>query len=201
MENFEHAGLGRNPNTGCIVASDEWWAEQNAAMSGCITFRDNLLEHEDQQRIMFDAISVTNETSYVPVGGSDALQIGQSEDAVDAISEDGGTPKVTPTSDKRVQKRPAPISPPEKKKKTFRDQCMKRLVDAYEKKAQSSKQDEVTKMIDQVIEDGAEEGSDEHYYATQLLMKKEYRDMFSTLKTPSGRLGWLRRAWEDKNKN
>jgi len=55
-------------------------------------------------------------------------------------------------------------------------------------------------MIDQVIEDGAEEGSDEHYYATQLLMK-EYRDMFSTLKTPSGRLGWLRRAWEDKNKN
>jgi hypothetical protein len=89
---------------------------------------------------------------------------------------------------------------------------MKRLVDAYEKKAQSSKQsatshvidhvrDEVNKMIDQVIEDGDEEGSDKHYYATQLLMKKEYRDMFSTLKTPSGRLGWLRRAWEDKNKN
>ena len=46
---------------------------------------------------MFDAISVTNETSYVPVGGSDALQTGQSEDAADAISEDGGTPKVTPT--------------------------------------------------------------------------------------------------------
>jgi len=106
-------------------------------MSGCITFRDNPLEHEDQQRIMFDAISVTNETSYVPVGGSDALQTSQSEDVADAISEDGGTPKVTPTSDKRVQKRPAPISPLEKK--TFRDQCMKRLVDAYEKKAQSSK--------------------------------------------------------------
>ena len=33
-------------------------------MSGCTTFRDNPLEHEDQQRIMFDAISVTNETSY-----------------------------------------------------------------------------------------------------------------------------------------
>ena len=180
-------------------------------MSGCITFRDNPLEHVDQQRIMLDAISVTNETSYVPVGASDAVPTGESEGAADAISEDGGTPKVTLTLDKRVQNRPAPTSPP-KKKKTFRDQCMKRLVDAYEKKEQSSKQsatshvidhvrDEVTKMIDQVIEDGAEEGSDEHYYATQLLMKKEYRDMFSTLKTPSGRLGWLRRAWEDKNKN
>ena len=86
------------------------------AMSGCITFRDNPLEHEDQQRIMFDAISVTNETSYVPVGGSDALQTCQSEDAADAISEDGVTPKVTPTSDKRGQKRPAPISPPEKRR-------------------------------------------------------------------------------------
>ena len=147
------------------------------AMSGCITFRDNPLDHEDQQQIMFDAISVTNETSYVPVDASDAVPTGESEGAADAISEDGGTSKVTPTSDKWVQKRPAPASPPEKKKKTFRDQCMKRLVDAYEKKAQSSKQsatshvidhvrDEVTKMIDQVVGDGAEEGSDEHYYAT-----------------------------------
>jgi len=79
------------------------------AMSGCITFRDNPLEHVDQQRIMLDAISVTNKTSYVPIGGSDAFQICQSEDAVDAINEDGGTPKVTPTLDKWVQKRPAPI--------------------------------------------------------------------------------------------
>ena len=28
--NMRATGLGRNPNTGCIVASDEWWAEQNA---------------------------------------------------------------------------------------------------------------------------------------------------------------------------
>jgi hypothetical protein len=27
-------------------------------------------------------------------------------------------------------------------------------------------------MLDQVINDGAEEGSDDHYYATQLLIKK-----------------------------
>jgi hypothetical protein len=78
---------------------------------------------------------------------------------------------------------------------------MKHLVDAYEKKAQISKhlatsyvndhvRDEITKMIYQVIEDIAEGGSDEHYYATQLLMK-EYPDTFNTLKTPSGRLGWL----------
>ena len=30
-------------------------------------------------------------------------------------------------------------------------------------------------MLEQVINDGAEEGSDEHYYATQFLKKKENR--------------------------
>jgi hypothetical protein len=34
--------------------------------------------------------------------------------------------------------------------------------------------------------------------ATQLLKKKENRDVFVTLKTPSGRLNRLRRVWEDR---
>jgi len=51
-------------------------------------------------------------------------------------------------------------------------------------------------MLYQVIEDGAEEGSDEHYYATCLM--KEYRHVFITLKAPNGRLNWLRREWEDR---
>ena len=56
-------------------------------------------------------------------------------------------------------------------------------------------------MLEQVIDDGAEEGSDEHFYATQLLTKKENRDVFITLKTPNGRLSWLRRAWENRKKH
>ena len=81
---------------------------------------------------------------------------------------------------------------------------MKRLVDTYEKKAQSSKNSATSHAVDHVRDeigamlDGAEEGSDEHYYATQLLKKKENRDVFITLKTPNGRLNWLRRAWEDQ---
>jgi hypothetical protein len=84
-------GLGRDPITGCIMADPNWWKSQNdvsvhclivffsnllaqllqsyylfQAMSGCISFRDAPLEHEEQIRIMFDAISVTNETSFVP---------------------------------------------------------------------------------------------------------------------------------------
>jgi hypothetical protein len=76
---------------------------------------------------------------------------------------------------------------------------MKRLVVAYEKKSESSKnspistmvdhvREEIAQLLDVVIESGATEGSDGHYYATQLLIKKEYRDVFITLKIPTGRL-------------
>ncbi|OEL29941.1 hypothetical protein BAE44_0009040 [Dichanthelium oligosanthes] len=68
---------------------------------------------------------------------------------------------------------------------------MKRLVDAYEKKAKSSNnsttskavdsvREEIGNMLEQVIKDGAKECSDEHYYATQLLKKKRIV-MFSLL--------------------
>jgi hypothetical protein len=48
--------------------------------------------------------------------------------------------------------------------------------------------EEIVKMMDQVIEDGVEEGIDEHYYAAQLLKQKENCDMFITFKTSNGRL-------------
>ncbi|CAD6244467.1 unnamed protein product [Miscanthus lutarioriparius] len=143
-------------------------------------------------RIMFDAISVTNETSYVPRSGPDDGEGEEHEaghgDGDSERVEGRGSPHVTPNANKR----PAQGSPFGKKKKTYRDQLMKRLVDTYEKKVQSSKnsatshavdhvRDEIGAMLEQVINDGAEEGSDEHYYATQLLKKKENRDVFVTL--------------------
>ncbi|TVU33830.1 hypothetical protein EJB05_15641, partial [Eragrostis curvula] len=171
-------------------------------MPGWKSFRDAPLEFEDQMRIMFDAILVTNETSYVPTSGGNDVEHGE-DDTRDTSNGEigGGTPQAPASEERRAEKRPAPLSPKGKKKKTFRDHCMKRLVDAYEAKAQSSSatsqvvdhvRDEIASMLNQVINDGAEEGSDEHFYATQLLQKKENRDVFITLKTPNGRMNWLR---------
>jgi hypothetical protein len=81
----------------------------------------------------------------------------------------------------------------------------KRLVDSFVKKVSSSKssatsshndvvRNEIAELLELVIEAGAEEGSDEHFYATQLLIKKEYRDVFLTLKKLGGKLTWLRRT-------
>ena len=186
-------------------------------MPGCITFRDAPLEHEEEMRIIFESISCTNETSFVPRANVDN---GSGNDVVDGAEKEGedgagsGTP--SPAAGKQYkEKRPAaqggsgPSPKGKKLKKTYRDGLMKRLVDAYEKKSESSKnsatstvvdhvREEIAQMLDLVIQSGAEEGSDEHCYATQLLIKKEYRDVFITLKTPNGRLAWLRRTWEDR---
>lgn len=72
-------------------------------MSGCITFHDTPLEHEEQIHIMFDAISVINETSFVPSSGVAIV-----EGAVDGNNEVESkgplqnSPTIIPTSAKRT---------------------------------------------------------------------------------------------------
>jgi len=180
-------------------------------MPGCITFRDTPLEHEEQMRIMFDAISVTNETSFVPSSGAATVEGGV--DGNIEVDREGPlhiSPANMPNSAKRAATSQPTSSPKGKKKKNFKETCMRRLVEAYEKKVESSNnsatshppvdtvREEIATLMTQVVTDGAEEGSDEHYYATQLLKNKENRDMFITFKTSNGRINWLRRAWEDK---
>jgi hypothetical protein len=168
-------------------------------MPGCISFRDAPLEYEEQMRIMFDAISIMNETSFVPsTNGGECEGAGAAGGVDNNEGQEEEQPPIIPNDKPTSAKRPT-TSSPKGKKKTFRDQCIKHLVDAYEKKSDSSNnsatskavdsvREEIGNILDQVIKDGAEERSDEHYYATQLLIKKEYRDVFITLKTSDGRL-------------
>jgi hypothetical protein len=105
-------------------------------------------------RIMFDAISVTNETRYVPSSGSGAATCGGAIGGEDnsEIERDGhlsNSPDIQPNS----RKRPAECSPKGKKKKSFRDACMKSLVDAYEKKALSSNNSVTSMPVDSVREE------------------------------------------------
>jgi hypothetical protein len=161
-------------------------------------------------RILFDSICVTNATSFAPGGTEKASALGEEENG------DHDAAEVENEADQRsAEKWPSPhgASPKGKKgKKTYRDGLMKWLVDAYEKKTESSKnsatstmvdhvREEIAQLLDVIIESGAAKGSDDHYYATQLLIKKEYHDVFITLKTPTGRLAWLKRTREDRKKN
>ncbi|KAI5008110.1 hypothetical protein ZWY2020_009158 [Hordeum vulgare] len=51
--------------------------------------------------------------------------------------------------------------------------------------------------MDMVIACGANEGSDEHFIATELFVKRDQREMFLHMNVASG-LGWLRRKYDNK---
>ena len=150
--------------------------------------------------------------------GAILVNLGDDEGDEPAGEDETTTQKESPHVDKGKKttrpKRAAHDSPGGKKpKKTFKDVQFKRLVDIIERSHGSKNsvnnapgqvvdpvRQEISDMLDLVIEAGAGEGSDEHFYATQLLIKKEYRDVFHTLKTPQGRLAWLTRTWEEKKR-
>jgi hypothetical protein len=114
---------------------------------------------------LFDSICVTNAISFAPGGTEKASALGEEEngdhDAAEVENEAG---------QRWAEKWPSPhgASPKGKKgKKTYRDGLMKWLVDAYEKKTESSKnsatstmvdhvREEIAQLLDVIIESGAE---------------------------------------------
>jgi len=165
-------------------------------------------------RIIFDAHSVTNEHARVPGGTS---QRGPSEVNVEEVDDDSGCEglrcdDVTPShGDKGKKKRSLPYSPNPVRAKRSDETTSRidRILDFYEEDRSKNsvtstsvdlQREEIGRMLEIVENDGAEEGSEEHFYATQLFMKKECRDVFNFLKTSKGRLAWLKRTWEEKTK-
>lgn len=55
----------------------------------------------------------------------------------------------------------------------------------------------VTSVMNEVLACGATEGSDEHFIATELFVKRDQREMFLHMSVTS-RLGWLRRKYDNK---
>ena len=62
----------------------------------------------------------------------------------------------------------------------------------------ASKQVGITigEVMTHLIACGATEGSDEHYAATELFVKKEHREMFMTFSTDEARFNWLKRKFD-----
>jgi hypothetical protein len=170
-------------------------------------FKTAPLENVDNLKIMFGPIVCTNETTLVPgVEDANSSSDGHEEDIFGA----GENSTPNPSSTVKGKRKVLHDSPKPKKKKDMRDEYMKQIVDAFEsrgsyKSITSSENDpvrkEVAAQLEQVIKDGAEEGSDLHFFATHLLMEKHYRDVFATLKTKEGRNAWLHRAYEKNEKS
>jgi hypothetical protein len=52
--------------------------------------------------------------------------------------------------------------------------------------------------MDLVLDCGADYGTNEHFIATELFVKKDQRDMFLTFPTKEIRFNWLRRKYHAK---
>lgn len=200
-------GLGWDPKKSTISASPEWWAEKMEAMPGCGKFRFAPLENVDLLNIMFedmlDSSSTApeanlgvNTTTGSEQGSGDANDIGITDKDVNEQSEEA-------TLHKSSNKEPNSTKP----KRNCVHAAFNHLVDFDEHVSPSNSATSMTidrvggnvsEIMELVVDAGAEEGSDEHFIATQLFIRPEYREMFLTLKTPQGRLGWLKRMCQVK---
>jgi hypothetical protein len=183
------------------------------AMPLCKKFRFAPLDNEEDVEIMFSGASCTNANAVAPGAREGSAGNGNGNGNRNCNDKDNGSDDVQEVhpspAEKQPAKRGAAYKSPKKGKKNFRDMQFKRFVDSFVEKASSSSatssptdhvRQEIAEMLQSVIEAGACEGSDEHFYATQLLIKKEFRDVFVTLKTPEGKLAWLKRTWEERKK-
>ncbi|PUZ62567.1 hypothetical protein GQ55_4G368100 [Panicum hallii var. hallii] len=162
-------------------------------MALCKKFRFAPLDNEEDVEIMFSGASCTNTNAVAP-----GAREGSAGNDKDNGSDDVQALHPSP-AEKQPAKRGAAYKSPKKGKKNFRDMQFKRFVDSFVEKAGSSSAtssptDHVRQEISEIF------NHDEHFYATQLLIKKEFRDVFVTLKTPEGKLAWLNRTWEERKK-
>jgi hypothetical protein len=141
-------------------------------------FKTAPLENEDNLKIMFGPIVCTNETTLVP-GVEDANSSSDGHEEHIFGADENNTPN--PSSTVKGKRKVLHDSPKPKKKKDMRDEYMKLIVDSFESMSSYKSitsfennpvRKEVAAQLEQVIKDGAEEGSDLHFFATHLLMEK-----------------------------
>lgn len=168
-------------------------------------FRYSPIENLNELEVMFQNIHVSGASSVIPGVSKDKVAVNvhdvDDDDDILAVLEE-------PSGGKR---RAAAIAPsPKKSRRNPMVKEVRRLVDKIEnlESSNSVTSQQTSKVDDEIIEHirlavrcGAAEGSDEHYIATKLFIKQQYRAVFRSFETNEGRLSWLRRMYEDRKKN
>jgi hypothetical protein len=139
-----------------------------------------------------------------PTGTQDEEVAAQTED-VDALggTQDDDDIEVTPSPSSG--KRPArPFHGTCKKPKTanavlIQEACTSMASSASAYAAKREGKFTIEEVMKAVVECGAEYGSDEHYIATSLFVKREQREMFMTLPTNDVKKSWLTRKYNDRH--
>lgn len=186
-------GLGWNDETNTVIADDEWWKKAGEENKDILQFRKCGPENLNQMSIMYEKINVTGETSMMPGGEHEVLDLEEDETEEE---------EVQTTQAKKAKKGPLKIDG-SSSKKSHVQRDFKRMVDHLisEDVAMNSHKNsvaaEIEKIMEEVVACGANEASDEYFIATKLFVKFENRCFFNNMKTSDGKKNWLRRMYEE----
>ncbi|CAM0958712.1 unnamed protein product [Alopecurus aequalis] len=205
MESANDEGQDDKINT--ISASPEPSVKKMEAMLDCSKFHSAPLENVDLLNIMFE--DMLDSSSTKPEANLGANTTIVSEHGAGDGNDIGIIGKTLNEQSKEAMQQKASNEEPNstKPKTSCVHAELNPLVNSDENvnprnSATSTRADRVgsniSEIMELVVDAGVEEGSDEHFIATQLFVRPEYREMFLTLKTPLGRLGWLKKMCQVK---
>ncbi|XP_022682469.1 L10-interacting MYB domain-containing protein-like [Setaria italica] len=216
-------GTGWDRTKGVIDMDDEWWRKARKDIPGCGGFRTKPLQNVDDLTVMFGDI-INDETDHwnpmssnpiIPQNDDTPIEVdldvGENLDGGgDDIEDNGGVAvndieEVSPSIG-NAKRRSRVLIEKGKKAKTGTALVIQEKISEIAEQAKaftSRKVGEVTveQVMDLVLDCGAGYGTDEHFIATELFVKKDQRDMFMTLPTKDIRFGWLTRKFNVKYGN
>lgn len=185
---------------------------------GAIKFRKKGLQNEGLLRQMFEDITNDGADHWSPAMGilpqtqaenTETVNL-EAENDIDEMDETE-LEEESPSNGKGKRVANAPIGTGKKPKSSsaqvMQDQIIK--IANMAKKSQSTLESFAMKddpcsidvVMNWVKECAASLGSDEHFIATELFLKREQRQMFKTLDTPQARFEWLKRKYKKEYGN
>jgi hypothetical protein len=188
-------------------------------IKGSGRFKERGLQNEDQLEIMFENLHNTGDDHW-SAGSSVAPSQSSDNSAIDLDAEDdpdnsdSESEEWTPTTEQNKRAERVNVNNKGKKPKThvghwFQEQ-MALLVQQSERTTTSAesiarREDKSGCFIQDVMklvkECGAISGTNDHFVASLVLVKRDEREMFMTLETPEERFAWLRRKHEWMTRN
>ncbi|RLM69715.1 L10-interacting MYB domain-containing protein-like [Panicum miliaceum] len=220
-------GTGFDHAKGVIVMDDEWWKKAKKDIPGCGKFRKKPLQNLEELKVMFSDIISDESDHWNPMSqnpvipeetqgdcgddneeieeshmaeGNDFVPLTENNDAAgDEVVE------ISPSMG-NAKRRARVVLDKVRKQKTktalvIQEQITKIADSASSFTSKKSSEVTVQQIMDLVLDIGADYGTDEHYIATELFVKKDQRDMFLILPTKEIRFNWLTRKYHAKYGN
>ncbi|KAF2940603.1 hypothetical protein DAI22_03g285300 [Oryza sativa Japonica Group] len=207
-------GLGWDDARQTVTATAARWKQLKEDIAGCLKFRKAGLQNEELLEKMFEDIRNTGADHWslgqgtIPSATTNGtIQIADVNEIDDETDEDEPSAKRKRGDSSKVDKL--------KKTKSGSQKMVEEMSKSNELSAQTlSSIQSFTKIREDppgcsikdvmtlVEECGAVEGTNEHFIATEIFIKKDQREMFvNSLRTPAGRFAWLKKKYDVKYGN